>query len=468
MKSKLIQNLSANTLQLVINQLLGVGIFLLLSTTLNKTDFGRLNLALAVLLAIFNILSVGMDQLVIKKVAAGGDKQRMLSLYVFHVLFAGLLFYAVLVTGWLILPKGTVYTLILFIGIGKLLMFFSTPFKQVTSGLEQFKLLAFMLLVSNIARFVGLIILLALHIISWPYLVGVFVIGDLLELLVSVFLFKKANGTITIKWYKEDYLKLLREALPQSGVVIITAALARLDWIFIGIFLSAAKLAEYSFAYKIFEMATLPLLAIAPLLIPRFTKLFSQKDIDAYSLQLLLRVEFIIAAFIGLLLNVCWAPVIDAITTGRYGAVNSQTIFILSLCMPLLYLQNFFWTIYFAQGRLKMILHSFIITLVVNIAADVVLIPLYQNEGAAIGFLLSCSAQIIFFLQKNKIPQLNNSWQPLIICTLCALGGGYAARFLFPAGWIALPVSVVFYLAALFVTGTLRFNDKDKLKLVLG
>jgi O-antigen/teichoic acid export membrane protein len=466
MKSTLIQNLSANTFQLVLNQLLGVGIFFLLSTSLNKTDFGLLNLTLAILLALFNILSVGMDQLIVKKVAAGEHRQQMLSIYVFHVLFAAVLFCVMMIAGWLILPTGAVYNLILFIGIGKLVMFFSTPFKQVTSGLEQFKLLAYMLLVSNLARFVGLIILLALHSMSWPYLVGVFVVGDAMELLVSIFLFKRANGTITIKWYKEDYLKLFREALPQSGVVIITAALARLDWIFIGVFLSEAKLAEYSFAYKIFEMATLPLVAIAPLLIPRFTKLFKQKNIDTSALRLLLKAECIIAAFIALLLNICWAPVIDAFTAGKYGAINNKTILILSLCMPLLYLQNFFWTIYFAQGRLKMILHSFIITLVVNISADVILIPLYHNEGAALGFLISCSAQVIFFLQKNKIPQLTNSWQPLIVCTLCAFGGGCVAKFLFPDIWIALPVSVVLYLISLIITGTLRFNDKDKLKLV--
>ncbi|MFD0750592.1 oligosaccharide flippase family protein [Mucilaginibacter calamicampi] len=468
MKSKLIQNLSANTLQLVFNQVLGVGIFLLLSTSLSKTDFGRLNLALAILLAIFSILSVGMDQLIIKKIAAGGHKQQVLSLYVFHVLFAGTLFALMLLAGWLILPTGAIYNLILFIGIGKLLLFFSTPFKQVTSGLEQFKLLAYMLLVSNVVRFVGLIILLALHSISLRYLVGVFIIGDALELLLTIYLFKKANDTIAIKWYKSGYLALLREAIPQSGVVIITAALARLDWILIGLFLSATRLAEYSFAYKIFEMATLPLLAIAPLLIPRFTKVFSKTDIDTSGLQLLLKAECIIAAFIGLLLNICWAPVVDAVTAGKYGAVNTNTIFILSLCMPLLYVQNFFWTIFFAQGRLKMILHSFIITLTVNVVADVILIPLYQNEGAAAGFLLSCSAQVIFFLYKNKLPQFSNSWQPLVMCTLCALGSGYVAKLLFRGGWLALPACIVFYMLLLFITGILKFKDKEKLKLALG
>jgi len=67
MKSKLVQNLSVNATQLVLNQLLGLGIFYILSTGLDKDSFGEINLALAVLLAVFNILSFGIDQLIIKK-----------------------------------------------------------------------------------------------------------------------------------------------------------------------------------------------------------------------------------------------------------------------------------------------------------------------------------------------------------------------------------------------------------------
>jgi hypothetical protein len=49
-------------------------------------------------------------------------------------------------------------------------------------------------------------------------------------------------------------------------------------------------------------------------------------------------------------------------------------------------------------------LHSFILALVINVAADLILIPLYKNEGAAAGFLLSCLAQNLFFIKKNTVP----------------------------------------------------------------
>ena len=45
-----VNNLSANTLQLIINQLFGLVIFYILSTGLDKNSFGQINLALALML----------------------------------------------------------------------------------------------------------------------------------------------------------------------------------------------------------------------------------------------------------------------------------------------------------------------------------------------------------------------------------------------------------------------------------
>jgi len=372
-------------------------------------------------------------------------------------------------TGKIFFTKpAVIYNLLLLIGTGKLMIFFSTPFKQAASGLERFRLLAYMSVVSNIVRCAGLLAFALFHIMTMQTIVLIFIAGDVIELLVCIILFKHGTKTrLLAKWDKVSYLNLVRESLPQSGVVVITSALARFDWIFIGFTLSAAKLAEYSFAYKIFEIATLPLLAIAPLLIPHFTKLFKQDSTQSHNLEFIIRIEIIIAALVALLLNICWSPVIDLLTAGKYGAVNVKTIFILSLCMPLLYVNNFLWTIYFAQGQLKMILRSFIITLFVNVAGDVILIPLYKNEGAAVAFLLACGAQTVFYLRKNKIEALSNIWQSLLICMGCALCCGFAVKAFLPDNFMALPLAVVFYFALLIATARLKLNDCKQLQILL-
>jgi O-antigen/teichoic acid export membrane protein len=469
MKRTQLKNLSANALQLIFNQLFALVIFYILSTGLSKDSFGQVNLALAILLSAFNILSFGIDQVIVKKIAADDDKQSALTLYIGHVLVTGVLFYGILFGGMFLFPQpNTIYNLLLLIGIGKLMIYFSTPFKQAANGLEQFKLLAYLSIISNFIRCVCLIVFALMHTINLSAIVAIFIIGDTLEFLIGVYLFRRAGRIpLSMKWSKAGYVQLLRESLPQTGVVLITSALSRFDWIFIGFILSAVKLAEYSFAYKIFEMATLPLLAIAPLLIPRFTKMVKQDNINGPGLLFLIRMEFIVAAFIALLLNICWSPVIDALTAGKYGAINVRTIFILSLCMPLLYLNNFLWTIYFAQGRLKMILHSFIITLAVNIIGDIILIPIYKNEGASIAFLLGCAAQAVFYISKNTIAELKPIWQSLIISSTCALASGFGARLIFDDSWVALPFATMAYFILLIITNQVRINDRESLRVIL-
>ncbi len=466
MKRRLLQNLSVNTIQLIINQLLGLGIFYVLSTGLDKNSFGQINLSLAILLAVFNILSFGIDQLVIKKIAAGVDARSLLSIYIFHVVITGFVFYGLLFLGTVLLPHtDRLYSILLLIAIGKLMIFFSTPFKQAANGMERFKLLAYMSVISNLLRCLGLIAFALLHSLTLFNIIAIFIVGDLTELLFCAYLFTRStNIPLTVKWDRVNYFQLLRESLPQTGVVLITSALARFDWIFIGFMVSAIKLAEYSFAYKIFEISTLPLLAIAPLLIPFFTKLFQQQDHRIAELKFLVRVEMIVAAFIGLLLNLCWSPIIDGLTSGKYGLINVKTIFILSLCMPLLYLNNFLWTIYFAQGRLKMILTSFILTFLVNVIGDILLISFLKNEGAALAFLAACLTQTIYYLKKNDIDELESVWQPLIACTLGALVSGFLSRFLFPGNWLMLPAAIVFYIIIIFVTMQARLSDRKYLK----
>lgn len=469
MKKKLAHNLSANTLQLVINQLFGVLIFYVLSVNLDKNSFGEINLALAVLLSVFNILSFGIDQVIIKKVAHGDDAQTLLSLYSFHVIITGGIFYGLLLLGRLFFAQSNdLYWLILLIGAGKLLIFFSTPLKQVTSGMERFKLLSYMLVISNIVRGLCLVVLAFVHRVSIYNIVWVFIIGDALELVVCVVFFKRhIKVPITPGFKKIAYLGLLRESLPQVGVVLITSALARFDWLFIGFMVSAIKLAEYSFAYKIFEISTLPLLAIAPLLIPRFTKLFKTNEREQPDIKLLIRTELIIAAFTGLLLNICWNPIVDIITHGKYGAVNTSTIFILSLCLPLLYLNNYMWTIFFVQNRLKMIFQSFLLTFSINVLGDLLLIPIYKNEGAAIAFLLACVAQAVFYCTKNELNALKGIFYTLLICTACALLSGLLAKNLLQNQWLAGVVAILLYGLFLLITRQIRRADSQGLRRIL-
>ena len=469
MRRKLIHDISATSLQVAINQLFGFAIFYILSVWFSKNIFGEINWTLAVLLTAFSILSLGIDQVIIKKIAAGEDPKLMLSLYFLHVLLAGFLFYVfLLIINFLFPAVFLKHYLLLFFGIGKLMIFFASPFKQLANGLEKYRSLFYMSVCSNIIRGAALIVLSFFSALNITTVIIIFIAGDVAEFLLSLFITKKIlKISLSAKLNKKKYFNLIKESLPQAGVVIFTSAIARFDWIFLGILASDIALAEYSFAFRVFEVATLPLLIIAPVLIPRFTKFFQLTNLyskatisDFFSL---LKIEIIIASLIALLLNILWIPVIDFITNGKYGSVNRYTILILSCSMPFIYANNFLWSINFAQSRLKMIFHIFFITFIVNITGNLILIPFFGGEGAAVAYLSAVMVQFILFWAKTNLPGLVKN-KFIFLTPVAAIAGAVSPFFIFDQTWLKVILSLCIFFLLLFSLKLLCKNDWQILK----
>lgn len=468
MDKKFIKNISASTLGAIINQLFGLLIFYILSNHLSKDEFGELNWSLAVFLTLFNILACGIDQVLVKKIAGNENMEANVSIYLNHVLVTGVFFYGSVLLAERLIP-GLRHSFfeehyaILYIGFSKLMIYFSTPFKQLATGLRKFKILLYMTIVSNVVKGGALTLSLVTGNIEFSDVLYFFIIGDLLEFLCCIFLawrFLPRFKAGYIKW--RDYILLLKESLPQLGVVIFNSALARFDWILVGSLVSVESLGDYSFTYKVFEVSTLPLLSLAPLLIPIFTIYFRGETKNTGNLNdflFLFRLEMIVAGFVAMMLNVCWTPFIDAITAGKYGAVNANTIFILSLSMPFLYLNNFLWTIHFAKGHLRMILFVFIIAFAVNLTGDLVLIPYLKNNGAAIAYLIAIATQSFLYLRKSQFLPLSRVYAPLLLCSAAAFGSWYITYLFISNIYVSIAVAITSYTVLLFLLGQLRKKD---------
>jgi O-antigen/teichoic acid export membrane protein len=476
MKNKFVRDISASTLQVVINQIAGIVIFYITSRFLDKNSFGELNWSAAVLATLFSILGSGIDQIVVHKVASKKNTESLLKIYLVHVFLTGSAFFIGLLITRIISPSFyNIHSLLILLSISQLLNFFSLPFKQIATGEEKFKLLFYMSTCANIIKSLGLILLMQFENVQILHVIFLYIFSTAVELTVC-FLFRKnlASGTLSGKWNKFHYYDLIKESFPQLGSVIFNSAVARFDWILLGLLSSSIAIAEYSFAYKVFELCTLPLLILAPLLLPRLTRYFSiteeipeGKIKDLYTL---IRVEMIIASLIIMLLNVAWMPFIDWITHGKYGAVNIVNILILSACIPFLFLNNFMWTINFAQGKLKSIFTIIGITFLINILGDLLLIPYYSGRGAALAYFVAIVTQTIIYLSKTRIDSmsLRKASYPLIYCMTIALVSGLTSRFFFHEVFIQMIFSVVLFLILLLSTKQVRPSDMTIFKRILG
>jgi O-antigen/teichoic acid export membrane protein len=457
----LVKDSLAGFLQVFINQFCGLIIFLVLSLQLDKAAFGELNWALAVLLTSFAILSFGIDQLVVKKIAAGNSSREVASMYLLHTLLTGGLFYVLLLAGsWLFPSFFVTHYFLLWLGIARLFVFITSVFRQVANGMERFGLLAAMMVISNVLRAVALLLLWWCGGIQVTSVIIVFIFGDLAELLICWLLARqRLQLRFLLAGCWQQYCMLLKEALPQLGSTMIAAAATRMDWILMGTMGMTVQLADYSFAYKIYEMALLPLTVISVLLMPRITRMLNTPGIYMHKLCTLLRLEMVLATATVLVLCMLWQPAVDGLTQGRYGAVNSLTILLLGAAIPFHYLNNLLWTILFAKGHLKQIFRIMLLVFLVNLAGNMWLLPRYYGDGAAIAWLVASALQSILLLAavNSKRLMVCAVWLPF--CLLCAAVAGYGAHYYFTNVFVAFPVAVLLFLLLMAASGAVRRTD---------
>lgn len=468
MQGKLIRDLSASSIQVLLNHALNLAIFYITSRYLSKEIFGELSWSIAASAILVAMLSFGLDLVVVKKIAAGNDKRETAGLHLVHVLVTTTLTGLIIVLLYFCFPlKGALFVFLTGILISQLIASLSSPFKQIANGTRSFTALAIISVTSNIVKLILLIAFLVLGILSVQYLTGLFIIGSVIELLVAISITISTNKEILFPVYFNgtSYKSLIREALPQYGVTIFSIVLARFDWIILGLLTSAVVTAEYSFAYRVFELCRLPLLILSPLLIPIFSGLFAHPGTltakKQVQLGLLFRTEMILSLILPVILISCWVPLMESVTNTKYGAGNEFVFILLAVCVPIQFATDFYWNICFAKGRLLVTFRIAVISGLINILLNLLLIPFFGATGAAIAYLSCFIIQLFLFWKQNRRDSMQPDMLYFIKAVLAAITALITAKLVAGAPWITILLSVAFYfLLCLFA----RLISLDKIK----
>lgn len=463
---------SANALQIVFAQLGSLLLFWLASKELSKTDFGNFNWYFAVYGTLIALFSFGFDFIVVKRVSAKNDIDAV-RIQIFQSLFICII---ALIPVLFIIYSGRFsnqFKETLFILVAFQFTFLSMPFKNALTGKELFSKSAQAVILSNSLKILLVIYLYLIHSITLYHVSVVLAISNFIELMCYVInshtIFNNLyfSKVLNFKFYKE----LVKESLPQLGVIVFDSAFARIDWILLGLLSTGnaeINTAEYSFAYKIFELSRLPLLILSPILFTRFSKLFYDPEKITQDVKegvfSFLKMELIIGMSIPLFLNIIWVPLMQFFTSNKYGLENEHIYFLLSLTLPLIYMINFLWTIAFAQNQLKLTMILSIINSCLNIIFNVLLIPKYGQTGAALSFL-ACNiimfpVYLYFVNQKQiKLP-LKES---LIIIGIAIITG--ICCYYIPLYFIwKLIICIFIYCLSIYVSKVLRVSEIVKLK----
>lgn len=470
MNKKHIKTFSATTFQIIINQFLGLGLFVLLALCVSKNDFGDLNWSLAVGSTVCIILTFGFDNLVVKKLSAGSEVATTAGVYLTHAVVLAVTAAAVMLLHSLLFPAvHEVHKLLLAIFISSLLTFISSPYKQLANGTEHFWSLAIMSIAGNLFKVIGLLLMLGLGRMDVQALALVFIAAGAAELLLCIavtftFLKRPLGLSLNLKAYKA----LVKEALPQMGVVLLDSSFARIDWILMGILSTNIFTADYSFSYKAFESSRIPLLIIAPVLLPKLSKIYSREDgftdTAIKELNSLWKIESVISVIIPLMLNVCWEDLINGFTHNRYGTSTIWVYAILSFSLPMLYISNYLWTIAFAQGRLKLTFKISAAVTATNLLLNIILIKYFNAVGAAIAFSASTLLQLILYKATVKEQRLNNKLGAFIKTSLLAIVIVFLFQYIHLFWILKMGAALLLFLALIYTLGIYRVNPFKLLK----
>jgi len=470
---KIFRDLSASTLQVVINQLFGLLIFYMLSRYLDKSNFGELNWSIATLSVVTIILTLGTDVLIVKRIAQGEDPGQIGGLHMTHTVMASLLFLFLLFGCRQLWPAFfEQHNLLIGVAMSLVLTFLSSPFKQIANGKEVFYNFAVMTVTANAVKAILLLAAGILGFFSIKVIIAIFIVASLIEWIVGAWLaFSSIGKPLKLKWDKDQYKALLLESLPQLGVLLFDSALARVDWILIGLMKGPATTGEYSFAYKIFEISRLPMLVIAPVILPKFVRYLNNGETlggeKKMELSLLLKFETAISVLIPIFFNITWTPLMSWLTAGKYGSVDAPVYLLLSVCVPLHYFNNFLWTMAFAQKQLKLTFYITVVVSLLNFSLNLLLIPKFSSRGAALAFVISTLVQFVLykvFVDQRRLPVPT---VPLLFSMGLAAASIWLAKAFIADTVTALIVSTGTYLLLIFVFRLLHPRDLYRIMSIL-
>jgi O-antigen/teichoic acid export membrane protein len=470
-KKKLIRDISANTVQTGITQVFGLILFYLTSRYLSKHDFGEFNWSIAVGSTIIAIASLGLDLVFVKRIARGDNVIVMSGIHFFHTVVVGIGLSILVFVMKFFTPSFTGdHPVFFYVFLNLALANMANSFKLCLNGLEAYKKLAQLAVFSNVSKFLLIVFIYVTNRFSLYNVLFSYIAASVLEFGIGYFMMNRSLQTTVRPVLKTfEYKYFILESLPQLGVVLFDSALARIDWILLGIIstpgiatTAAGITAEYSFAYKVFELSKLPLLVISPILLTRLSRLMNKengigekqkKEIGVY-----FKLELFLVMLIPIFLITTWTPLMDFITDGKYGAVNEHIYWILSACVPLLTVVNFLWTIGFVQGQLKEIMFITIGASVINIGLNIVLIPWYNATGAAIAFLISTIIQAILYWRFIKQDQVKINLTTLLFVMLAAALSVIITKILgFPAV-TTMVVALGIYISIAFLSRQVSFK----------
>lgn len=351
---------------------------------LGVDDFGRFSFAIAFVTLFTPILDPGIYYLQIREVARKLDlAKHFLSHALTWRIISSPLFIGIIYTmmQWMNKSPQTL-TFVYLIALSQILLTTKGAFRSVLIAHELFILDVISLAVE---RFL-LLILVTIALLSDGQLIivgWIFVITRLIDLIITAVIVQFRVCGISLGLDFPFLKRMVTDAIPIGAFYMTLSAYNYIDTIMLSIMSGDQAVGLYSASYKIYEGPVLIPAIIGTVFMPPLSRLFIDNKNDFMSLfENGLKYVILVAIIVGINGIFLSEPIILLTFGDQYiGSINALKILLAG--MAFVFTINFLQTVMISIDMQKIVLYVSLFGLSMNVAFNLVLIPLYGYIGAA-------------------------------------------------------------------------------------
>ena len=279
-----------------------------------------------------------------------------------------------------------------------------------------------------------------------------FAAGMALAVVVSIALAARRIGLPRIDLDKDARRELRRESWPFAGQELLSIGIARADTLLLGLLATTTVVGLYGAGYRLFESTLFIPLALTGAFSAMFAYLEADSEPSVHDVfQRSIKLTLFLLIPIGVTFGVLAAPLTDAFFGDAFGGAAAP-LRLLAPTAVLLGVVLVSTSLVVSRTNPRRMVWVFGIALVVNVAANLVLIPWLDQSGAALAMLLTEAvfAVIVLRMAAQAVGRLS---APLTLTAPVVAGAVMAAPMLALdfSLWLAIPAGAIAYLAAFWL-----------------
>lgn len=291
----------------------------------------------------------------------------------------------------------------------------------------------------------------------------------LITFLVALSVCLAKTGFVRMKWNKAFGFLLLRDGLPFAVLGLLMACYNKMDSVMLLSLVddNGKSSGIYASGFRLVDSANMVSYLFSVILLPLFSKMIKENkkitDVMGAAFQLLL---IITTAFVAI--SLLYSRELMELLYNKHIEESAEVYRWLSFCFVPISMTYIFGTLLTANGSLKYLNIIAGLGMLMNIGLNFILIPLFQQNGAAITSLITqtVTAALQAWLAL-KIFKVKFDWKyclKIVFYVFAVAVAAVAVRYALSASWIVkTAVSLVLFVVMAFAVRILSFKDVKSL-----